>query len=608
MKNYFTKSFFTLCCVLLVNGFLWSQTTDSFGYEWRDSNDPEGPTFEWIDITGVGTEVEGLSDDNAVGPISMGMDFRYYWYDVSEIKIGSNGWLSFDNVSNIASCFPALPTAGGDNNLVCPLMSDLNFANGSAGKMYTYHDETVGDEKFIISYENASHWTQADPIFGSNTFQVIFSQADKSITFQYAEMEADFAYTCTGSGKIGVGMENITGNIGLEVIGGVMPPSNYAIKFYYPEEITISIFDVAPISHQNPENEGVFILPNENITLTATVQNTGNTDINSATEVALSVQDILLSEVADGTTSIPSLALGESAEVSFPNVTVDWEPGAYYYNTTVSNSEDINAGNNMNSSELRVLDVSGETTVLGYFDGQLPTGSIQWAGGGDGNSGGGIEVVPPFYPAVITSVQAGIATGSIDGFTIKILDDDGPNGGPGTELASRPVFAGEYTENALNQFDFEDPITITEGGFYIGWFMDGNTVALLVEANGALANRGYEILAGSWAKYRTAADLYLSAVLENPFFVGTKDIVEDNLLNIFPNPNQGTFQIDNTLGQHVIEHISIINVLGASVYETTQRIGFGEQLELQTDLGTGLYFIEMRTTEAKRIVQKLQIK
>ncbi|MBK8341492.1 MAG: hypothetical protein IPK99_16610 [Flavobacteriales bacterium] len=41
---------------------------DAYGYTWKDSNEPDGPIFNWIDITGTGTQVMGLADDNVVGP------------------------------------------------------------------------------------------------------------------------------------------------------------------------------------------------------------------------------------------------------------------------------------------------------------------------------------------------------------------------------------------------------------------------------------------------------------------------------------------------------------------------------------------------------------
>ena len=607
MKKTVHPSFFIFFVCLLATPLLQAQGPDAFGYTWKDSNDPEGPVFEWIDISAVGTEVMGLGDDNSVAAMPMGMDFRFYWSDFNQIKIGSNGWLSFDNVSNIASCFPILPTVGGPNNLICPLMSDLNFDNNSPGKIYTYHDDTPGDEKYIISYENVTFWTQADPIFGSNTFQVILSNADSSITFQYGAMDVDFTYTCTGSGKVAVGIENLTGEIGLEVFSGVVPPSNYAVKFYYPEVITLSITDVAPISNQNDENEGIFLLPDEMVTFTSTIANTGNTDITTQIAVAATVQQLDGTNIYLDVQEAAPLAAGESAVVNFSPANIDWAPGPYFLDVLTALTSDVNPNNDNNITELNVVDLSAETLTLGYVLGVNGAGLIQWSGGGDGSGGAGIEIEPPFYPTVVTGAEVGIAGGSTDGFTIRLFDDDGPNGAPGTELASVTIPGGGYLAGAFNAIDFDSPVTITDGSFYVGWFMEGATVALITETEGPISNRTYEVLSGSWAKYRAVADAMLRAVVVNPFFVATEDVIDNSPLRVYPNPNNGAFNIDNTLGEETIEHIRIVNALGATVFEKRQYVGAGQQWNVETGLGTGLYYLELRTADGRRIIRKVLV-
>ena len=85
---------------------IYTQTSggpDTYGYIWRDSNDPSGPAVNWIDTNSTWVQINGLADDNSVGQFQMGWAFHYYWADYTRIQIGSNGWLSFDQTSNFTS-------------------------------------------------------------------------------------------------------------------------------------------------------------------------------------------------------------------------------------------------------------------------------------------------------------------------------------------------------------------------------------------------------------------------------------------------------------------------------------------------------------------------
>ena len=67
---------------------------DTFGYIWLDNNDMGGPSVSWIDTNSTWTRVNGLQDDNSVGPFNIGWNFHYYWTSYNTLKVGSNGWLS----------------------------------------------------------------------------------------------------------------------------------------------------------------------------------------------------------------------------------------------------------------------------------------------------------------------------------------------------------------------------------------------------------------------------------------------------------------------------------------------------------------------------------
>ena len=150
----------------------------------------EGPVFDWIDITTIGTKVEGLFDDNFVGPFNMGIDFPFYWLTKNELWISSNGYISFApfNISSQGFGFPAPPRADNNNDLIAPYMTDLSAAGtNNPGEVYYYHDDA--NNRFIVSWENFPYWADnAADFSGSNTFQVILNASDSTITFQYLDM------------------------------------------------------------------------------------------------------------------------------------------------------------------------------------------------------------------------------------------------------------------------------------------------------------------------------------------------------------------------------------------------------------------------------------
>src|ERR1035437_5970514 len=88
---------------------------DALGYTWKNSDTIAGPPYNWKDIKIKGTIVNGLMDDNTVGPYNLGFNFRYYLSDCNKIWIGSNGYISFQNGITLSTPFSPIPTSDGSN-------------------------------------------------------------------------------------------------------------------------------------------------------------------------------------------------------------------------------------------------------------------------------------------------------------------------------------------------------------------------------------------------------------------------------------------------------------------------------------------------------------
>ena len=199
---------------------------DAFGYRAKDSNEPGGPVFQWIDIETTGILVSGLADDNNVGPFPIGWDFQYYGNFFSQFWIGSNGYVKFQAAGVLAQPFPTFPSTPAPNDVIAPYVADWFFGPSEPSACYYWSNLT---DTLIVMWTNVRAWQPGGNV-GDHNFEVIFSGVDRSFTFMYG-------VSTTGdvsNNDIKIGFENATGQIGLQMYHNAYPPNNYAIKTVVP--------------------------------------------------------------------------------------------------------------------------------------------------------------------------------------------------------------------------------------------------------------------------------------------------------------------------------------------------------------------------------------
>jgi hypothetical protein len=132
---------------------------DAFGYAWTDSDEPGGPVYDWVDISGVGSLVWPIGtyelDDNQ-GPFPIGFNFSWYENTFDQLYVTTEGWISFTSTSNAWSNQP-LPNSGSSvpENLLAALWDDLVHRRGTgsepeASAVYYYNDGT----RFIVQWNS----------------------------------------------------------------------------------------------------------------------------------------------------------------------------------------------------------------------------------------------------------------------------------------------------------------------------------------------------------------------------------------------------------------------------------------------------------------------
>jgi subtilisin family serine protease len=182
---------------------------DNFGYVWIDSDEPTGPTFNWIDILATGTDItSGLDDDNFTGPFPIGFDFPYYDGFYQQFWVSSNGFIGFGPTGDYGSLSnSAIPVTSTPNNIIAWCWDDLNPDDGNNPDARVVY-ENIGSAT-VIQFDNYPEYSAAG---GDVIDAEIILYQDGRILLQYGDIGAGFDLLSSS-----VGIENQDGTDGLQV-------------------------------------------------------------------------------------------------------------------------------------------------------------------------------------------------------------------------------------------------------------------------------------------------------------------------------------------------------------------------------------------------------
>lgn len=129
---------------------------DEYGYwafENIDTDYSKHPTYSWVDISSVGTEIilpDYNEDQDTSKIVSLPFHFNYYGEVFSRITVCSNGWIAMgdqEEMNNFRN-YP-IPGAHGPWGMIAALWDDLVLSNGH---IYYYND--VINHRFIVEWNN----------------------------------------------------------------------------------------------------------------------------------------------------------------------------------------------------------------------------------------------------------------------------------------------------------------------------------------------------------------------------------------------------------------------------------------------------------------------
>jgi hypothetical protein len=197
---------------------------DNFGYYWIDSDEPDGPAFSWIDISSTGTDIiSQLDDDNYVGPIDIGFDFKYYGLIYNQIYVGSNGIIGFAQTDMDERANVPIPATATPNAILAWLWDDLDPTDADNPGVHVYYQSFA--DKFVITFAGYPEY-QASP--GDVVTAQVILYTNNMIKYQYQTIGSGFSIN-----EATVGIENHDGTDGLQVVyNSAYLHDNLAVQFY----------------------------------------------------------------------------------------------------------------------------------------------------------------------------------------------------------------------------------------------------------------------------------------------------------------------------------------------------------------------------------------
>jgi hypothetical protein len=147
---------------------------DAFGYTFRSSSMPDGPRYDWVDISTSGMPVwSGACDDCSAGPFNLGFNFPFYGNTYNQLYVSSNGYVSFGARSSMSA------------NSIVPFGGDMYVTGGVTQVRY----QTLADPvRFVVQYTNLDRYSARGHFA---TFEVIL-YPDGQILTQYQTVEMGY--------------------------------------------------------------------------------------------------------------------------------------------------------------------------------------------------------------------------------------------------------------------------------------------------------------------------------------------------------------------------------------------------------------------------------
>jgi hypothetical protein len=581
---------------------------DAFGYRWEDNDNGGAPVYNWVDITSIGTRVNGLSDDNYVGPFQFGFQFPYYWYMADHCWIGSNGYINFSYAYNFAHPFSAVPSPDTmPHDLVCALTGDLDITQG--GSCYYYSNNV---DTFIVSWIDVPPFSNPPVLNDStHTFQLILTSRDSSITFQYGENHGRFSEQ--GNLQDVIGIENVNGRVGLPYLVDNLPSARLwhdglVVKFHPIPNPNFVVHDFGVRENMNETSGAVFVHNNATMTPRVLVKNFGN---RAESNLIVNCQIRRTTVVYNITDTIPSLEPAQEMWLEFPTYTPT-TIGTYRITFVTTLAGDEVGINNTKTSQMEVYSLP---TRLRYDDGTPGGTGRSWNGDFSGFAN---EFVVP-EPVRIDSIGFHVE-GVVDSMpwsfpaVVWIVPDSSGQPQVSNIIAGDTVMVDTTNIGAWKNVDFtwaDLVFNVNEKFYVVVIHQFQSTFTFSMDTSVPLSFRGWEYTGGLGPdRDRSVSDIMINAYADTATATGVDETPVPKAFSLaqnYPNPFNAQTTIKFSLRNESDVRLNIYNITGQLVEVISGHFAAGNNSVIwdASKAASGVYFYKMSVgdiTETRKMV------
>jgi hypothetical protein len=212
-----------------------------WAYDDGDSDYVQAPTFEWFDISGVGTRLT-LSDDQTVQvnlPSGFG-PFVYYGRSFTQVSICGNGWVGPGYTASRDYSNHEIPNTT-DPTMLAMVWDDLYppVSNG----VYWYHD--AANHRFMVQYDSMSYYSNRTTFDWHQVviYDTTMAAEDGNSVFTYQYL------TANNYGSMTTGVNDSTTGKGIQALfdgsyhRGSLPIEAGRAIFFSTDEPTTGVYE-----------------------------------------------------------------------------------------------------------------------------------------------------------------------------------------------------------------------------------------------------------------------------------------------------------------------------------------------------------------------------